>query len=494
MRRYTAAALALLIMAVCLNASAVTVWGYDAEDTNHVWTDNLYFQRVASETDLTFELMQFTNAAEWSRTKAGFKADGELPEALFKAELTLDETFDLQEKGVLMDLAPLIETCMPNLSALLAEHPDWRNAITMPDGTIPSLPLINLLHNHNAMWINQNWLQKLGLKVPETKDELVEVLRSFRDNDPNGNGKQDEIPMTFLGMWDLRFLSHAFGFIMDDYGLYLDENGKVQTALTDERNRELLSWLNTLWTEKLLDQNGFATSDTYRAITDEKATISYGIVMGPTPLNLLPSNALESYVLLPPLQSDDGSRTYRDLVGDLDRGTFALTVACKEPEKVLAWIDRLYSDEGMMLAFAGQEGVDYEERSDGTWGWLISEEEMYNSVRPTITILDGSAIPGFMSVQLQQRYDSAATRRIVDAIVRMREIAVRPLPLTVLTPDQQQEADRIQAELGKTTALAMTWFVTGETKMTDETWSAFCKQVEDGGINRLIEIFQSAIR
>ncbi len=31
--------------------------------------------------------------------------------------------------------------------------------------------------------------------MPQTLDEFYTVLKAFKENDPNGNGKQDEIPM-----------------------------------------------------------------------------------------------------------------------------------------------------------------------------------------------------------------------------------------------------------------------------------------------------------
>ncbi len=45
------------------------------------------------------------------------------------------------------------------------------------------------------LWMNQEWLDALGLAQPATTDELYEVLIAFRDNDPNGNGVRDEIPL-----------------------------------------------------------------------------------------------------------------------------------------------------------------------------------------------------------------------------------------------------------------------------------------------------------
>ena len=45
-------------------------------------------------------------------------------------------------------------------------------------------------------WINQTWLDNLGLKAPATLDELYDVLVAFRDQDADGNGDpSDEIPL-----------------------------------------------------------------------------------------------------------------------------------------------------------------------------------------------------------------------------------------------------------------------------------------------------------
>ena len=48
-------------------------------------------------------------------------------------------------------------------------------------------------NNQEKLWINKDWLDKLDLEVPETTEELKEVLIAFREGDPNGNGIPDEI-------------------------------------------------------------------------------------------------------------------------------------------------------------------------------------------------------------------------------------------------------------------------------------------------------------
>ena len=485
---------ALLLIAAVLPASAMTLAGLDSAASNHIWSENLFFPRMEEKTGLHFDVQQYTDSAEWSRVKAAMKPGAELPDVLFKADLTPAETIALRANGTLVDLTPYLDEYAPNLTALLTAHPDWRAAITLPDGSIGALPFINDLHNQNALWINRSWLDQLGLEAPETADELTEVLRAFRDRDPNQNGKKDEIPLTFMGMWDLKFLSHAFGFIMDDYGLYLDESQTVRTPLTDSRNREFLTWLHQLWEERLLSHDGFSTSDSFRAITDARTTITFGVMLAPTPLSLVPSTALADYEVLLPLKSSDGSRIYRDAIGGLTRGTFAVTSACEHPEEAVAWADRLYAEEGMMLAFAGAEGEEYQRLSDGSWTWITSEEEMYSGLHDAVTMVDGKAMPGWLSAKLQTSYDSSSATRVVTSLEKFAAYTVSPMPLLTLSDEQQQALDALQAVLGPDLEHAMTWFVTGDVPMTDETWDAFCQKAEADGIQSLIQLVQSIIQ
>ena len=45
--------------------------------------------------------------------------------------------------------------------------------------------------------MNTDWLKK-SRKRNSTTDELYDVLKAFKGKDLNGNGKDDEIPMSFI--------------------------------------------------------------------------------------------------------------------------------------------------------------------------------------------------------------------------------------------------------------------------------------------------------
>lgn len=488
----------LLVMMLMMTPGAYaeesfSIAGYDDEETSHVWTENLFFERMEERTGVKLELLQYTTADSWEAAKdAMLSGSAELPDALFKANLTPLETQTWYEAGKLIDLRPYLEEHAPNLWALLQSHPEWLRAITLPDGAIVALPYLDELQFNNAMWINETWLKRLNLAVPTTAEELTAVLRAFRDHDMNANGKtNDEIPLTFSSMWDLRFLLHAFGVNANDYYITMDESGTVSQILTTEENRAFITWMKQLWDEKLIDRNGFNSTRSLASAPEEDSEIVYGVMFSSTPANLVHTSKLDQYVLLEPL-TYEGKQVYRDLTGDVIRGTFAITSACEDPAALLAWVDYLYTEEGFILSEAGMEGVEFDTNDDGTWLWVDTTETLNLVTLPQATLRTGTPMPGVTSVEFQLRLDDTATNRIIKSIRRLREIDSEPYPMVWLTQEQQERVDALMYQIGSYAEQQMVWFVTGDVPLNDETWAEFCQTVRDLGVDEMVSIWQSA--
>ena len=495
MRKLISVMLALVLTVLTPGAYAqagYTVAGFDPEDTGRDWTTNLFFQRMEERTGVQLELTQYQAKEAWQTAKDDMLAvDLALPDALLKAELTPQETQTWLEQGKLIDLAPYLPQYAPNLWALLQAHPDWLEAVTLPGGQIAALPSIDELQFNNAMWINKAWLDKAKLAMPTTAEELENVLRVFQEKDMNGNGKQDEIPLTFASMWDLRYLGHAFGLCANDYYVTMDDQGRVSEVLTSDANRALLTWLNRLWTDGLLDELGFTGLRQVSLNREEDAPVIYGVLMAPSPVELVSSKALMQYVLLEPMVYQ-GKQVYRDLTGDVIRGAFAITSACKDPGALLAWVDTLYTEEGFILAEAGMEGEEYTWNEDGTWLWEATAETLTAVVLPEATIRSGGTMPGYASVDFQQRIDDQATQHVVKSLLQLKAIDRLPVPQVYLTAEQQSRMDALIWDIGKYAEQQMVWFVTGDVQLTDESWADFCGQVKALGMDELVSIWQTA--
>ena len=187
-------------------------------------------------------------------------ASTEMPDAIMKGVPDIAKS---AADGAIIDLTQLVEDYAPGLSELYRQFPAAHAASKSPDGGMYSVPSINTLTPnrtaHRNLWINRKWLDALSLSVPTSTDERLTVLRAFRDNDPNGNGENDEIPMVVEyagGDHSLRAEN-----IMAFWGMYPNlgyaymqvVEGKASLLVKTEAYKEVLEYMHVMWTEKLLD-------------------------------------------------------------------------------------------------------------------------------------------------------------------------------------------------------------------------------------------------
>src|SRR5690606_22923264 len=126
-------------------------------------------------------------------------ASDQLPDIFFRTIMP-DNNIDMYGRdGSFIRLNELIDQYAPNIKKLLDEKPGIRKAISRSDGRIYSLPnLVDApsIQVNSKLFINQEWLEATNQRMPTTTDELYEVLKGFREGDPNKNQQMDEIPLT----------------------------------------------------------------------------------------------------------------------------------------------------------------------------------------------------------------------------------------------------------------------------------------------------------
>lgn len=480
-----------LLPALGVAQTTFTMAGFDGENSTRDWATNGFFSRMEARTGLSFTFEQYNDQAKWQAAKdAMFAAGGQLPDVLFKASLTTDELIRYTDSGQLIDLLPLLEENAPNLWALLQANPDWLKAITLPNGKVGALPCIQQLPAQNAMWINQAWLDKLGLDMPTDMESLRNVLTAFRDRDPNGNGKKDEIPMLFLGPWELKFFGHAWGVTANDYNIYLDDQGQVHYWPQEDSFFEMAQTLRELYADGLLDPDGFVTADTLRRVTDSKAAVTYGAFFAPSPISLLTyGTSSESYTVMGPFEYE-GKKVYRDLVGPITRGTFAITSACEDPAALLRWVDVLYTEEGAIEAMVGVEGESYYFREDGRWDWVGGVETLGVSGLSQLTIYDTGDMPWLFPLEFNNRYYEDNVERMNAELAQLCQYAVQPFPTYTLTTEENAYVGQLQMQLGRYVDEMLARMVLGEVEINQETRVAFQEGLAERGVEEMIAFWQ----
>ncbi|MDF2964390.1 MAG: transporter substrate-binding protein, partial [Paenibacillus sp.] len=155
--------------------------------------------------------------------------------------------------GVLLPINDYLKD-MPTVKNILEKDVAW----SAVDGKFYGSVFLSQNKSSNlAITIRQDWLDKLGLKVPGTLDELYEVLKAFRTKDPDGNGKEDTYGLTALTtnssspMTHLDFVFYAYGVPYGDWSL--DAAGSVIPNFEHPAYKKGIEYLNKLYKEKLLD-------------------------------------------------------------------------------------------------------------------------------------------------------------------------------------------------------------------------------------------------
>ncbi len=106
---------------------------------------------------------------------------------------------------------------------------------SMVDGKLYGFPVNR--GNGSVTYIRKDWLDNLGLEVPSTYHEFLNVLKAFREDDPDGNGIKDTFGLTAAGVLDVEppydiFLREFYQDAIPDFyiknGVYVDGMGEVE--------------------------------------------------------------------------------------------------------------------------------------------------------------------------------------------------------------------------------------------------------------------------
>ncbi len=325
---------------------------------------------------LTFQLLEKDTGChiEWQHPSASALAErfnvmivsGEYPDAIvYQWSKIKNGAQSYVEDGVLVDLTPYVETCMPNFSKYMEEHPELKKDIVTDDGKILYIPFIRedeKLATYTGTLIRKDWLDKLGLKEPANTDELYEVLKAFKTEDPNGNGKADEIPMGGVGFdsttMGIGQLMWSFG---TTWNFHLKNNKVVYGPITKEFE-EGLTYIAKLYSEGLIDPDYLIDNRSKYDAKFTNDTVGFGFGYQPSTYYSAMNDGSRLVKGIGYINGPDGKKySFNPSCVQLVTNTsLAVTTANKNVAGTLKWLDKFYAGDGYMYANFGQEGLSYE--------------------------------------------------------------------------------------------------------------------------------------
>ncbi|RXZ82086.1 extracellular solute-binding protein [Paenibacillaceae bacterium] len=268
---------------------------------------------------------------------------------------------DYAQKGALVDLMPLIEAFGPNIKAAL--KPESIEALKV-DGKLYAIPTTVTYEINSSILIRTDWLDKLELQMPETTEELVDVLTQFKEKDPGANGERN-IPMTIRG--DQSMIDNLLG-AFGIPNVWNDVDGQLVPRVLDPAYKDYAAYVGNLYKQGLIDREFVANKD---ATSKEKfASGTAGAIVVhwadiPGIADALTKNYPEAkFAFIPALKGPSGEAGFAANAG-FDRLTF-IPKSSKHPEDAIKWINASLEPETFKNLAIGLEGTHYNE-VDGTY-------------------------------------------------------------------------------------------------------------------------------
>ncbi|MGP6146490.1 hypothetical protein [Jeotgalibaca sp. A122] len=493
------------------------VMSYESDPNSET---NELTQYVEEEFGLNINFETVNQAAAKEKRQLSL-ASGDFPDAYWVINwldpITKVEAQKYGQEGVFIRLNDLIDEHMPNLKKLMEELPYLEKGITSPDGNIYALPPINEAYHssrYGKVWINTEWLDNLGLEMPATTEEFRTVLQAFKNDDPNGNGIQDEIPLSGepgqLGNDPSIFLMNAF--LPNNGKDFINvKNGTLELAPMQEEWKEGLKYINSLYQEGLIDPAAYTqNSDAYKQLgTPGDGTVVLGAGAGShlAILTDLAHEASRSYDVVTPLKGPGGAQFTPSDYGDIKFFTFAITNEASEEQAIalLKLADFAYSEEGTMMFTKGKEGLDWQAGGPEDID-LLGEQAKYATLEvPSEEKIDfawGEKGPFALTRELR---DSIAAdtdefsilgyeRRLYNATLKYDGFEPEEnfnSEAAWLAPEYADELNLLQVNLKKYIDENTVQFITGA-KDIDKDWDNYIKGFDQLQANRYLEIYQES--
>ncbi|SHH57274.1 ABC transporter substrate-binding protein [Clostridium grantii] len=440
-------------------------------------------------------------------------ASGNYTDVIFDSFFTPSEQYVYGSQGILIPLNDLIDKYAPNIKKALEDYPGIKAQLTMPDGNIYSVPKIAECYHcyvMGKMWINTEWLDKLGLEMPTTTDEFYNVLKAFKENDPNGNGKADEIALSgaqkgWMASPEI-FIMNAFTYTNNSQNYLQVEDGKIATAYTKDEWKEGLKYLNKLFEEGLLDPQAYTQNgEQLKKLGENPGDVILGAAPGGAPgvfSNIGDSERYKAYKTVPALKGPAGEQNvyYNPLKGD---ATFNITDKCADPVAAIRWADANFEKEVMMRQVSGRPGEEWVEAKDGDiaidggqaeWDELVSpisdqaKGHTWSQVGPSLRTADYwlkrvSSGPDDIETLLYEE----SRDKYMPYIPELNEIVTD----LVFSEEDSRTIVDIQTQLSNYVTEMMVKFISG-TEDIDAGWDKYIAEFDNMNIKQYLEIYQKA--
>lgn len=416
-------------------------------------------------------------------------------------------------QGLFLPLNDLIKQYAPNmikvfdnpLEGEILPYPInvWGD-LTARDGNIYCLPFLGATNAIGPIWaIRTDWLKKLNLKVPETADELYTVLKAFKEKDPNGNGRADEIPLGSAQGSKVNTILPLISMFDAHMDLYVDPvDKKIKYGPIEPAFRNGLAFLNKLYSEGLIESDYItATRDQWFARSGGNQ-IGMQFVwpasgLGASNYELAKMNPSYRFEPMLPLKSPSG-RQYKDTktTGGVMQYRTSIGAKTKYKVEIMKYLDYLFSPEGQMLIDWGIQGETYNMMNGKPviTDYILKNPDGLDPETASVQfgIRCDLLLPGLnrWEASFQALKDSAPDTIQAWKTYQQPGYVEAPMPILPLTEEESSRVSAIIADINTYKDPMVDKFIMGQESLLK--FDEFTTNIRKAGLDELLKLMNSA--
>lgn len=475
------------------NGDKLSIWIINSVHNEYKsYQDMPFFQEAQKRTGVQLDI-QGPTGGQFEESFNLMIASGELPDIImydWADKKVAGGPAKYIKDGYIIKLNDAINSYAPNLKKILDENPEINKEVKTDEGDYYVFPYINL--EKPAAWagpvVRKDWLDDLGLDVPETIDDWHTMLTEFK----NKEGSTSPLIYSDWMMESTGFLSGAYG---TQQAYYLNENKEIEYGPATEKWKNYLTMMHQWYSEGLIDKD-IATIDTS---TSQSKTVSgkngaflgSGGLMG-TYIPLIEKVNPNAEFVGVPYPTLNKGETPEFGICDLKYSgcmSSAITADCKNVELAAKFLDYFYSDEGRLFANFGIEGVTYNmvdgypKLSDMVINSGDIQNEMDKYTNAQFSVVD----PRYYGQRMVYDEQKAAIKTWANTNAEAHR-----LPLLLPTTDEANDISKYTTEIETYVNEMLIKFMIGTESL--DNYDSYVSHLNELGLEKVLEIYNNAYK
>lgn len=407
------------------------------------------------------------------------------------------------DDGAAIDLAPYLEQYAPNVLKAYELIPQVKIDTMTDDGQIAFFPSIfyDLLETgQTGFFFRSDWVKKLGKELPVTIADWYDVLVAIRDNDPNGNGQKDEIPLCLFKdqIFDLSMAWNIGGL------RWINRNGTAVYSPYDPAMKDYVKEIAKWYAEGLINPEYLSADQTavdtlmqtnVGGAAFERNSKTAAIMQ--VYRNLGNEEAIIEGTWYPKAGDDYVSFNDNWWFKLINGSGASITSSCENIEAAVRWLDYGYSPEGTDLLNWGPEGSPiYTVGEDGKKH--LSEFASKNpdglSMDQAISMYSIGAMDGerfFDPIQYHERMMTFPIQQETNARWDAADMSAT-WPKASLTMEELDTASAIAPQMKIYVQETINKMIMGQVDI-DAEWDKYVSTLEQMGVQTMIGCYQAAL-